>query len=43
MLVGQRAEDFTAQAPAIGYYLDVGEVRVVALERPLIRLELRPC
>ena len=43
MLAGQRAEDFTAHVPAIASYLGVAEVRVVALEHPLIRLELLPC
>ncbi|MGH3783671.1 MAG: hypothetical protein ACRDRO_24375 [Pseudonocardiaceae bacterium] len=43
MLPGQRAEDFTAHAPAIASYIGVAEVRVVPLvEHPLIRLELRP-
>jgi hypothetical protein len=42
MLAGQRAEDFAAHAPEIAYYLGIAEVRVVPLERPLIRLELLP-
>ncbi len=42
MLPGQRAEHFAAHAPAIAYYLNVAEVRVVPLGHTLIRLELLP-
>jgi len=53
MLPGQRAEDFTAHASAIGYHLGVAEVRVGPLDEPslcevvigqsAIRRELPPC
>jgi hypothetical protein len=42
MLPGQKAETFTAHAPAIASYLGVTQVGVVPLEYPLIRLELLP-
>jgi len=41
MLQGQTPEDFAAHASAMAYDLSVAEVRVLPLEPPLIRLQLR--
>lgn len=42
MLPGQMPDDFAAQARRIAYNLDVADIRVIPLERHLIRLELVP-